>query len=429
MRIRFLNHSSFLVEKGPLRLLCDPWIEGRVFNQGWDLVSRTPFTYDDFETVTHIWFSHEHPDHFSPPNLSKIDPDVRRRITVLFQYTTDKRVADFCRKLQFGEVIELLPARWLQLGEGMEILCEHYGEGDSWALLRCGSHQILNTNDCGIRDPRKARALQRKVGVPDVLLTQFSYAFWVGNPEQEHLRRSYAEEKLRGLKFQCDLFEPKVVIPIASFFWFCHEENFYLNRGANRPRAVYDYVRAKTATTPVILYPGETYQFPRAHDSETSIARYEQDFNKTTQPANLVKGSLVEIATLKKEARTFTEALLQNFGILARLVRPARVFLKDHHRSYRLSLREGLVESDSSEENCDVALWSESLLFCLKFPFGIDTLGVNGRYRRPPKGHYRRFYNFFRFDQLKSRGIDVGVRYVMEMLIRKLLVRLGLYKV
>ncbi len=57
------------------------------------------------------------------------------------------------------------------------------------------------------------------------------------------------------------------------------------------------------------------------------------------------------------------------------------------------------------------------------------SFGVNGRYRRPPKGHYRRFYNFFRFDQLKSRGIDVGVRYVMEMLIRKLLVRLGLYKV
>jgi len=83
MFIRWVNHASFIVETDRARLICDPCIEGTAFNDGWRLLSPTQFSYRDFERITHIWFSHEHPDHFAPPNLRKIPEEYRRRITVL----------------------------------------------------------------------------------------------------------------------------------------------------------------------------------------------------------------------------------------------------------------------------------------------------------------------------------------------------------
>jgi L-ascorbate metabolism protein UlaG (beta-lactamase superfamily) len=64
MEIEFVNHSSFVVRHENIVLMIDPWLEGRVFNNGWELLAKTTFGFEDFASVTHIWFSHEHPDHF-----------------------------------------------------------------------------------------------------------------------------------------------------------------------------------------------------------------------------------------------------------------------------------------------------------------------------------------------------------------------------
>ena len=79
MLIEFVNHASLLVSAGDVRLLSDPWLEGKVFHDGWALTAPTAMTFDDFKNVTHIWFSHEHPDHFLPDNLKKIPEAHRRR--------------------------------------------------------------------------------------------------------------------------------------------------------------------------------------------------------------------------------------------------------------------------------------------------------------------------------------------------------------
>lgn len=89
IQIEFVNHSSFVVHANSIQLLIDPWLAGRVFNNGWDIISSSAFGVEDFKRITHIWFSHEHPDHFHPPSLNLIDPDSRENITVLFQETID----------------------------------------------------------------------------------------------------------------------------------------------------------------------------------------------------------------------------------------------------------------------------------------------------------------------------------------------------
>lgn len=429
MKLQFLNHSCFIVEEGDVRLICDPWLEGRVFNEGWDLIYKTPFSFDDFKSITHIWFSHEHPDHFFPPNIQKITPEVRKNIVVLFQETTDKRVVTFCRKLGFKEVIELKPDYWLRLNSNLEVLCEHYQEGDSWIMFRTNEFSIFNTNDCGIRDKRLARKIKEKVGKVDVLLTQFSYAYWAGNAEDKAYRQKVADEKLEGYKFQCDMFQPTYTIPIASFVWFCHEENFFLNDCVNRPQKVYDFLKSQTRSVPIVLYPGETYSPGEAHDSQRSVQKLNLDLERILHNPVLVKGSSIGLDVLKLKAKNYVGKMRQRYGIYVKLLAPAKIYLTDYANSFLLSVSSGLMERTYDRSECDIELSSESLDYCFSFPWGNDTLGINGRYQRPKNGKYSRFYNFFRFDQLQSRGITPDFSYFTSMLLRRALVRAGILKV
>src|SRR5829696_3811857 len=122
MKIRFINHASFIIEHNGVSIINDPWLEGRVFNNGWDFISATRFRYEEFEKTNYIWFSHEHPDHFYPPNLKKISPDHKKNITVLFQKTIDGRVIEYCRKANFKSIIEMEKGTWYELAPDFKAL-------------------------------------------------------------------------------------------------------------------------------------------------------------------------------------------------------------------------------------------------------------------------------------------------------------------
>ena len=94
-----------------------------------------------------------------------------------------------------------------------------------------------------------------------------------------------------------------------------------------------------------------------------------------------------------------------------------------------MSVKGGLQPISLDKNKCDCSLSSESLSFNFKFPYGNDTLGINGRYQRPPSGNYSRFYNFFRYNQLASRGIPIDLKFFADMTYRKVLVKAGLKKI
>lgn len=428
MKIEFVNHSSFVVDYLGVRVICDPWLEGSVFNNGWTLLSETKFQYEDFKDIDYIWFSHEHPDHFYPPNIKKIPEEYRAKITILFQFTPDKRVLNFCKKLGFKAVIEMSPDQWYELSADFKVMCEHFQEGDSWICFKTPELTYLNSNDCGIRNKKDAQYITNKIGEVDLLLSQFSYAYWVGNPEDKQLRERKADEKLDWFKFQCDMFKPKVTIPIASYIYFSHKENYWLNDSINTARKTYDFLKSKTDTEPVILYNGDKYEFLKDHDSEKSISLYQQDYDKIRDSNLFSEVVSVENVDLTAEANKFIQDLNStNSFLLKRKLIPTNIYISDYKASYELSLN-GFKESDKEESSCDVSLGSESLLFCFKYPYGLDTTQINGRMLRPKVGKYMNFYNFFRINQLKSRGINPSsFGYLSGVLIRKVLLKLGLY--
>jgi UDP-MurNAc hydroxylase len=428
MKTEFVNHSSFIIENEGTRIICDPWLEGSVFNNGWSLLSPTLFSYNDFSGIDYIWFSHEHPDHFFPPNIKKIPFEYRSGIIILFQVTSDKRVVDWCRKQGFKDVIELYPDRWQELSGGIRVLCEHFDEGDSWICFKTATHTFLNTNDCGISSKKQAAKISGKTGKIDVLFTQFSYAYWVGNPEQVEFRKKVADDKLNWMKFQCDVFQPAYTIPIASYIYFSHVENQYLNDSINTPEKTWNFLKKNTNTEPVILYNGETWNFGEMHDSAHSIALYAEDMLSILKKNTYHQTVVVGPEELQKQAAAFlTELNKNNFFHLKYTLKPALIFLKDHGRTFVLSLT-GFKETEAVEEISDVSITSENLSFCFLYPYGLDTTQINGRLKKPPKGKYSRFYNFFRINQLKSRGTDPNnVSYLLAAAKRKVLQKFGLY--
>jgi hypothetical protein len=178
-----------------------------------------------------------------------------------------------------------------------------------------------------------------------------------------------------------------------------------------------------------MMYPGDRYVPYQESDSMSAIQRYNDDFARILKGENLVKTVPVSEAEMLAQGKDFIDNLKGDFGIWTKLLSPTHIWVTDFNRAFELSLEKGLVPVEDVEERCDASVSAESLLFNFKFPWGNDTLGINGRYQRPKGGNYSRFYNFFRYNQLKSRGIKVGIGYFTGMAIRKVLVKAGLQKI
>ena len=79
--LQLINHASILIDHGEISLLSDPWYQGEAFHKGWNLIHE--LTDEEIITlldqVTHIWISHEHPDHFSIMFFKKFGDKIKDR--------------------------------------------------------------------------------------------------------------------------------------------------------------------------------------------------------------------------------------------------------------------------------------------------------------------------------------------------------------
>lgn len=427
MQISFIGHSCFVLKHAGTGVLCDPWFSGRVFQEGWAQYSPVTASFDDLPAVNYLWISHEHPDHFHPPTLRSITPKRRSTMTALYQATTDKRVVEFLHDLGFGQVWELEP-RWTALEPDLEILCVPHEEGNSWVAFRTKTETILNLNDCGLRTRNELARVNKAVGDLDLLLTQFSYANWFGNPNQPELRRHDASEKLEMVALQCRTLRAKQVIPFASQMYFCHQENFYLNDSANLPADAVSFLSEHSKSEPVVLYNGDSFEPGGPHSTTSACERYERDWTRAINagPIAEIRTESVTMTRLEEETQAFLNRLEQDAPwYLRRMLGTARIFLWDHGHSVHLTLA-GIARGDTREEQCDIALHSESLMLCLQRRYGLDTLGVSGRMHKPAGGSYRRYYRFFRPGMIVMRGTHVGMRYIMSSIINKAMAKFGL---
>lgn len=423
--IEFVNHSSYILAHGQVRLICDPWLEGPVFDNGWDLLAETRFSYDRFRSLTHIWFSHEHPDHFSPPNISKIPQDIRSRITVLYQSSIDKKVFNYCRELGFGRVVEMKPDEWHHLGEDLQAHCEPHDNGDSWLAVRSPNFCFLNLNDCVVTSTKECQRISQKVGKVDILATQFSYANRVGNAGDRGAMEAAARQRLAWVKTQILAFKPKYAIPFASFSYFSHEDNWYLNDGMNKIGPVTGFIRGETQAEPVVLYPGDCWNLndEGPYDCERAIRRYAENYERVRREGFRHRSRQVAMDKLLEHGNAFVKKLGSKNSKLTYLLLPSvTIFLEDHAQALTLSLL-GLSLVSRDRNDCDLVCKSDALDYCFLWEWGGRTLDINGRFHVPEGGQYWKFKTYATLASFNNRG--EGLQETLKTVQRRVFKKLG----
>lgn len=388
--IKFLNHASFLVESKKTKLICDPYLYGTAFNEGWNLIAQEKiYNIKDFNF---IWFSHEHPDHFSIPFLKSIPEKKRNNITVLFQETYDKKVLNFCKNLGF-KTYELSDHTEFELCEDFKIKIGRFPLYDSWVLFTVGGKKILNTNDCIFKSSESVKLVKNHVGKCDVLFAQFSYAGWIDSKENCESRLKCARDQLRNIQIQAEEFKPSYIVPFASFVYFSHEENNYMNSEINRPRATIDFIQRECVGAPILLRPNEVWDGESFKNNSSSLEYWERKYleienrkpNKSGRSISfeeLVHKSKNAINRVKQKNNYLILLLFQFFG----LMNPVIFHLTDQNKKFCFDWKRGLISYKGDLPKTAVSLHSESLAFMFDYDFGQDTLKVNARFESTIQG-------------------------------------------
>ena len=416
MEIEWVNHASFVVSSGRIRLLTDPWIFGRAFNESWDLLVPSKFSIDDFSRITHIWFSHEHPDHFSPPVLSRIPEKTRKEIRVLFQQTRDQRVVSFCKKQGF-RVTELLDGESLDIAPDFRVTCKNVPFYDSWLVIEAEGKCLLNMNDCVVSNPAVMRRIKRRFRHVDVLFQQFSYAGWVTNEDQHEAWKACAREFAEVILSHTAEIQPQYIVPFASFVRFCHAENKHMNRHVNRIGDITRLLEQQRIAEPIVLFPGDKWSPGEPHTNAQALARY-ADARAAPFTPNVSKS--IPLANIMQLAGTYHERMLAKhnraFVIIASALglMPRITFrLTDLKQNVSFDWRNGPQYVSEAVEP-DITLHSDSLAYLFRFDWGLDTLFVNGRFHSD-NGGIRKLLRTLALGSLANIGKRFGPELIFDV--------------
>lgn len=412
-----------------VKILSDPWYSGDAFHKGWNLLYENPEKDVDeiLNRTTHIWISHEHPDHFSVKFFKVFKNQIKEKnIKILFQRTRDKRVVKFFsannfpyQELDFGVPVAL--------SKNVSVICIKDGFYDSGLLIKNRNEKILNLNDCEITSPARATEVKRIVGDVDVLLTQFSFAAWKGGVDNVRWRRDAASEKLATMQLQIQTFNPKFVVPFASFVRFSNERNSYLNDAVNTPNDLIEKFQDDGSFRLCIMKPLDVLHSDwNAANNKISAKFWEEQYSKKVE---LNRYSVIDEDQLEEAFNEYTERIYHNNNsILMRLLRllspikvfqSTEVFLDDKNKSVSFDyLKRTIVFSQKRRP--DLVMSSESLLFLFKNNFGFDTLTVNGCFEEGGPGGFVKATKSLAIENLNNLGIRIRLTTLFNFAIAKL---------
>ena len=387
MNIQFYSHACFSIENEDAILLNDPYLSGTAFNDGWDLIVDDVI-FDRFtEKKLFIYYSHEHPDHFSIPFLKSINKEIRKGITIIVQKTLDKKIKLFLESQDFS-VFELDNRERTQFSTGFFITIGQVPFYDSWALIEVDGKKILNANDCILETPDRVQDIKTTTDSVDILFTQFSYANWVeGGVSDNTSRALLAKEKLQHIRMQSDVLKPSFIVPFASMVRFCHIENSYMNDEIKTPEETVDFINDNTESEAFLMTPYENWDGECSKSYQPAIQFWNEAYEKALkrpliEPKKSCDFSEIKLACdemrlrVRKRNNKTLIFLLDTFGLL-----PSQsIKIIDLDCYVNFSWRRGLniVKGETAQQY--VEMTSESLYFLFKFDFGIDTLNVNARF-------------------------------------------------
>jgi len=412
--IQFINHASVRISYEDVSLLSDPWYFGDAFHKGWSLLVElsTDEITKIINSITHIWISHEHPDHFSISFFKNYEELIKSLgIVILFQETKDKRVKEFFTKNGFN-FNELKFERPFLINNNYKITCIKDGFYDSALFIQTKDKKILNLNDCNVRTMSRANEIYKVTGRCDILLTQFSYAAWKGGKENLNWRKLASKEKLNDIALQVKAFKPKQVIPFASFVYFSNECNKYLNDSANWPKDVSNKLKHMDVSVN-IMKPFDYLEEINSLQEKNNASDFWEKIYNNISANKYNKYNIIEIDELQQYFKKYQTRVFNNnnkyFIKFARVLSPIKIFqpiiikLEDTDKTIVLDIF--LDSLKPSNLSADLVMSSESLKFILSFPFGFDTLTVNGCFEEENNNGFIKATKSLAIENLNNIGI------------------------
>ena len=442
--VRFINHASYIIETNKSILLVDPWVEGYAFDKGWALLDSTTSNDQLLDFLSNIdkniciWISHEHSDHFSVPFIMGLK---KRKLNVkfFFQKTLDGRVADFISKQGFA-VIESTD-KLEKIDSELSLVTFPFTGGDSYSLMLVNGYCILNINDCFISNKataeQVANSYKKYTDKIDLLFTQFGYANWFGNESEVELRTEKSLHTLSNIKLQVETFAPKNVVPFASFIYFCHQENFYMNDAQNSPRDVDTFFKSKHLSADlIVLKPWDTYNLKanfedHTEEKQSENIEYWENLILSSSKHETLDAEYTEIDIYSEYAEYrkkvlksffFLPALFERLGLLSKL----KIFIKDLNIAFQFSYISGMNKINGDKRTADIAVTSSTLMFILKNEYGADTTQVNAKFERVSDKGDSVFIRHFSVQHYLKNGFGVkhpivSTKILVGILIEKFL--------
>lgn len=400
-KLYFINHASFAIERDNEILLIDPWYEGTAFNNGWALLDQSTSNESVIEWLRktnkkiYIWYSHEHSDHLSMSFLKQIKKE-KFDLKIIFQKTIDRRVFAFLNNQQFN-VIEAEEGRSIGIGKNFSITTWPYWGGDSYCLITIDGKSLLNINDCVISNKTEAVYVKNKISKIseniDILLTQFGYANWSGNEDDLEQRVKLANHKFDRIFIQDSVLKPSTIIPFASFVFFCHPENFYLNDAQNSPENLKTSIQLDSIQEKIFfMKPWDIIVLDDIKTIKIQLSQLtglaEKHWVKLKSTINPISSKInqIEMYQLKNAFLTYRKRLSLNFIFFPQIleilnfIKPIKILVTDTNRIVSLSYLKGFSFQENSKE-WHISISSSVLNFILKNDYGFNTTYVNGRFR------------------------------------------------
>jgi len=423
MKITLNNHASVTIETDDISIITDPWFTGDAFNNGWKLIYENPEPEEFFlKKINYIWISHEHPDHFQPGffirNRNFIEEN---KIKILFQKTKDKRVVNFFNKIKLN-IQEIDNNKKTQISEKTSITIFNAELYDSSLFVSSGNHSALNLNDCSFSDSELIK-IKKKCNKIDTLLTQFSYAAWKGGKNNIKWRTNASYQKLDEIKKQFKLLNCQTVIPIASFIYFSHKDNFYMNDSINTVEKVCKFLSLNNLSYK-ILSPNTTYEVG-IDDYDNSIPKIfwkneydninRKKINNYSNCYTLEDLDLVFLSYKKKifkENNIYLMKLISVFKIF-NIFQPIIFYITDLKKYIKFSFFNNKLAEVNLVNTNYVKIHSSSLFFILNNNFGFDTLTVNGLFESDYNNFKKLVFNFG-LGSYNAAGMYISIKFIFN---------------
>ena len=419
--LEFVNHSCVILSNNNTSLAMDPWIDGSVFNNSWNLLSKTPDkSIENLKKSEFIWFSHEHPDHFNPPNLKIFS----KKNNFLFQKTIDGRVVKFLKKIS-PNIKELRFNEKLQLTKDFSIEVIPFQYLDSMLIVKINNLTILNLNDCDIKNDFQLEFIKKKTGLIDILMVQFSYALGKSNRDNKKERENWSDEILKKLSKNIKFLSPKFVIPFASFCYFSKYDNFYMNDSINKIDKTIDFLSKENPNIKFLsFYPGDTWDLNSNVSNQDAFNKYKKDYEKI----NILPfdEQIINFENLRKASDKFIETTKKNnnlfnfYKILNKKKYNIYFRLTDINKTYFFDFNKGLIEiSDFNEDNAWCSLTTQTLNNLFSSGYGYDSLIIGGRFEANKLG-LSSLNSIFKFQAKNYQNIYYNFNTILNNPFKKL---------